>query len=159
MKLLWVVNQAVVSLRGMGVIRICTTYVYTGLWERRNKRLTTYKEVVEVALFYMPNSNRFNILSISIFSEISLSIYIYIYIYIDIFQNLVIDIDIFQNSPIDIDIFQKCRYIDNRYSISIYRTGLAASDGGAADVSVANTAFKHLNWSFPFNHHKSKVSE
>ena len=25
----------------------------------------------------------------------------------------------------DIDIFQKCRYIDNRYVISIYRTGLA----------------------------------
>ena len=30
----------------------------------------------------------------------------------------------FQNDHIDIDIFQKCRYIDNRYSISIYRTGL-----------------------------------
>lgn len=27
--------------------------------------------------------------------------------------------------------------------------GEAASDGGAADVSVANTAFKHLNWCFP----------
>ena len=34
------------------------------------------------------------------------------------FQNIDIDIDI------DIDIFQKCRYIDNRYVISIYRTGL-----------------------------------
>merc|ERR1711873_88287 len=34
-----------------------------------------------------------------------------------------IDIDIFQNHHIDIDIFQKCRYIDNRYVISIYRTG------------------------------------
>ena len=51
---------------------------------------------------------------------------------IDIFQNhhidIDIDIDIFQNHhidiDIDIDIFQKCRYIDNRYSISIYRTGL-----------------------------------
>ena len=46
---------------------------------------------------------------------------------IDIFQNCLIDIDIdiFKNDHIDIDIFQKCRYIDNRYSISIYRTGLA----------------------------------
>ena len=45
---------------------------------------------------------------------------------IDIFQNCLIDIDIFKNDhiDIDIDIFQKCRYIDNRYSISIYRTGL-----------------------------------
>ena len=54
---------------------------------------------------------------------------------IDIFQNCLIDIDIdidiFKNDhidiDIDIDIFQKCRYIDNRYVISIYRTGLAES--------------------------------
>ena len=48
---------------------------------------------------------------------------------IDIFQNLLvnIDIDIFYNGlvDIDIDIFQICRCIDNRYSISIYRTGLS----------------------------------
>ena len=53
--------------------------------------------VAQLALFDMPNSNRFNI---------------------------DIDIDIFHNLLIDIDIFQKCRYIDNRYSIAIYRTGL-----------------------------------
>ena len=55
------------------------------------------------------------------------------FIDIDILQNCLIDIDIdidiFQNHhidiDIDIDIFQKCRYIDNRYVISIYRTGLA----------------------------------
>ena len=41
---------------------------------------------------------------------------------IDIFKNDHIDIDI------DIDIFQKCRYIDNRYVISIYRTGLVYSE-------------------------------
>ena len=39
-----------------------------------------------------------------------------------------IDIDIFNNdhinNDIDMDIFQKCRYIDNRYFLSIYRTGL-----------------------------------
>ena len=29
---------------------------------------------------------------------------------------------------IDIDIFQKCRYIDNRYVISIYRTGLVGAE-------------------------------
>ena len=49
---------------------------------------------------------------------------------IDIFKkvHIDIDIDIFKNDhvdiDIDIDIFQKCRYIDNRYSISIYRTPL-----------------------------------
>ena len=43
---------------------------------------------------------------------------------IDIFKNYLIDIDIFKNDLIDIDIFQKCRYIDNRYFLSIYRTGL-----------------------------------
>ena len=61
---------------------------------------------------------------------------------IDIFRNCLIDIDIFQNCPIDIDIdifkndhidididididiFQECRYIANRYFISINRTGL-----------------------------------
>ena len=37
---------------------------------------------------------------------------------IDIFQNCLIDIDI------DIDIFKTCRYIDNRYGLSIYRTPL-----------------------------------
>ena len=44
------------------------------------------------------------------------------------FQDLLIDIDIFKydhiDIDIDIDIFQKCRYFDNRYVISIYRTGL-----------------------------------
>ena len=45
---------------------------------------------------------------------------------IDNFHICLIDIDIFQNClvDIDIDIFRKRRYIDNRYSISIYRTGL-----------------------------------
>ena len=114
MKLLWVVNQAVVSLRGMGVIRICTTYVYTGLWERRNKRLTTYKEVVEVALFYMPNSNRFNILSISIFSEISLSISIFskisLSISISIFSRTALAISIFSRIALSISIFLEWPY-------------------------------------------------
>ena len=41
---------------------------------------------------------------------------------IDISQILLIDIDI------DIDIFQKCRYIDNRYVISIYRIGLSSNE-------------------------------
>ena len=62
--------------------------------------------------------------------DISLILLIDIDIDIDIFQNhhIDIDIDIFKNDhidiDIDIDIFQKCRYIDNRYVISIYRTGL-----------------------------------
>ena len=50
---------------------------------------------------------------------------------IDIFKNVLIDIDIdidiFKSDliDIDIDIFKKCRYIDNRYGLSIYRTPLA----------------------------------
>ena len=101
-----------------------------------------------VALFDMPNLNWFDILSISIFCKIALSISIFSKITISIsisisiflelpyryryryryfselpyryryryryFQLLHIDIDI------DIDIFQKCRYIDNRYFISIF---------------------------------------
>ena len=103
-----------------------------------------------LALFVMPNFNRFDILSISIFCKIALSISISIFSKITIsisisisiflelpyryryryryfselpyryryryryFQLLHIDIDI------DIDIFQKCRYIDNRYFISIF---------------------------------------
>ena len=54
-------------------------------------------------------------ISISIFFRIALSISISISIFS---KNDHIDIDI------DIDIFQKCRYFDNRYVISIYRTGL-----------------------------------
>ena len=103
---------------------------------------------LQVALFDMPNLNRFDILSISIFCKIALSISIFSKITISIsisisiflelpyryryryryfselpyryryryryFQLLHIDIDI------DIDIFQKCRYIDNRYFISIF---------------------------------------
>ena len=62
---------------------------------------------------------------------------------IDIFQNHHIDIDIdidifkYDHIDIDIDIFQKCRYIDNRYVISIYRTGLAGPD----DFHVASFSF------------------
>ena len=36
------------------------------------------------------------------------------------------DIDIFKTGHIDIDIFKKCRYIDNRYGLSIYRTPLVS---------------------------------
>ena len=43
-------------------------------------------------------------------------------------MNVSIDIDIFKSDlidiDIDIDIFKKCRYIDNRYGLSIYRTPL-----------------------------------
>ena len=51
---------------------------------------------------------------------------------INIFKNILIDIDIdidiFKSDlidiDIDIDIFKTCRYIDNRYGLSIYRTPL-----------------------------------
>merc|ERR1712240_567669 len=45
-----------------------------------------------------------------------------------------IDIDIFKYDHIDIDIFQKCRYIDNRYVILIYRTGLIGGNRGILDA-------------------------
>ena len=103
----------------------------------------------------MPNLNRFDILSISIFCKIALSISIFSKITIPIsiflelpyryryfselpyryryryryFQHLHIDIDI------DIDIFQKCRYIDNGYFISIYRTGLVPA---GADIFLSD---------------------
>ena len=113
-----------------------------------------------IALFDMPNLNRFDILSISIFCKIALSISISISIFSKITISISISISIFLELPyryryryryfselpyryryryryfqllhididIDIDIFQKCRYIDNRYVISIYRTGLAGAD-------------------------------
>ena len=39
-------------------------------------------------------------------------------------MNVFIDINIFKSDLIDIDIFKTCRYIDNRYDLSIYRTPL-----------------------------------
>ena len=80
-------------------------------------------------------------ISISIFLKDFLSIFFRIAFIdsefdIDIFQNYqLIDIDIFKNDHINIDIFQKCRYIDNRYSISIYRTGLFS---GQARIVMKN---------------------
>ena len=47
-----------------------------------------------------------------------MNVFIDIDIDIDIFKSDLIDIDI------DIDILKKCRYIDNRYDLSIYRTPL-----------------------------------
>ena len=72
---------------------------------------------------------------------------------IDIFQNCLIDIDIdiniFKNDHIDIDIFQKCRYIDNRYSISIYRTGLTS----AASQAVPSVLFWVLRARLVYSFH------
>ena len=121
----------------------------------------------------MPNLNRFDILSISIFCKIALSISISISIFSKItisifwklpyryryryryfselpyqyqyryqyFQLLHIDINI------DIDIFQKCRYIDNRYVISIYRTGLEASRSEKVEDRLScNTSLSTHIW-------------
>ena len=65
---------------------------------------------------------------------------------IDIFKSDLIDIDI------DIDIFRTCRYIDNRYGLSIYRTPLVrtyvvpVSLIGQAARMQANTAYALLPW-------------
>ena len=58
------------------------------------------------------------LIDIDIDIDISMNVFIDIDIDIDIFKSDLIDIDI------DIDIFKKCRYIDNRYGLSIYRTPL-----------------------------------
>ena len=56
--------------------------------------------------------------------------------HIDFFYDPLIDINI------DINIFQKCRYIDNRYFISIYRTGLPSADLAQELLDFASR-FKH----------------
>ena len=63
-------------------------------------------KMLPVALFDMPNSNRFDILSISIFSEISLSISIFseISLSIAIFSKISFSISIFSRSALSISI-------------------------------------------------------
>ena len=124
------------------------------------QRVMCHWGALPLALFDMPNLNRFDIFSISIFCKIALSITILISIFSKITISISISISIFLELPyryryryryfselpyryryryryfqllhididIDIDIFQKCRYIDNRYVISIYRTGLKNID-------------------------------
>ena len=54
-------------------------------------------------------------------------------------MNVFIDIDIFKSDlieiDIDIDIFKTCRYIDNRYGLSIYRAPLLV--GGLVDCNCS----------------------
>ena len=82
---------------------------------------------------------------------------------IDISQILLIDIDIdidiFKNDHIDIDIFQKCRYIDNRYVISIYRTGLPGGRTGldAETVIIKGTVEKCCQEHMYFNFFENKL--
>ena len=108
----------------------------------------------------MPNLNRFDILSISIFCKIALSISIFskitisISISISIFLELPYRYRYFSELPyryryryryfqlLHINIFQKCRYIDNRYVISIYRTGL----GGRDDCHWLAIMVGHWSW-------------
>ena len=49
-------------------------------------------------------------------------------------MNVFIDIDIFKSDLIDIDIFKTCRYIDNRYGLSIYRTPLEEWELGGMEI-------------------------
>ena len=134
-----------------------------------------------LALFDMPNLNRFDILSISIFCKIALSISISIFSKITI--SISISISIFLELPyqyryryfselpyqyryryryfqllhINIDIFQKCRYINNRYVISIYRTGLVPS-GTTFSSSSRKAQFNQLNnFSFCDSFDKSRT--
>ena len=47
---------------------------------------------------------------------------------INVSKNVLIDIDIFKSDLIDINIFKTCRYIENRYGLSIYPTPLHLID-------------------------------
>ena len=122
----------------------CREEWYFGGQEVQDFYIRGFSHHVSLALFDMPNLNRFDILSVSIFCKIALSISISIFskitlsISISIFSKITlsisISISIFLELPyryryryfqllhidIDIDIFQKCRYIDNRYFISIF---------------------------------------
>ena len=122
----------------------CREEWYFGGQEVQDFYIRGFSHHVSLALFDMPNLNRFDILSISIFCKIALSISISIFskttisisISISIFLELPYRYRYFPKSPcryryryfqllhinidIDIDIFQKCRYIDNRYFISIF---------------------------------------
>ena len=107
-----------------------------------SRNMGALRHVLRVALFNMPNSNQFDILSISIFSEIFLSLSISIFskislsISISIFSKISLSITIFSKMTISISIFFKSvdiSTIDIRYSISIYRTGLPAEEGSWPD--------------------------
>ena len=54
-------------------------------------------------------------------------------------MNVFIDIDIFKSDLIDIDIFITCRYIDNRYGLSLYRTPLVNTDNTVNTVDKVDT--------------------
>ena len=102
----------------------------------------------QVALFDMPNLNRFDILSISIFSKIALSISISISIFskitisisISIFLELPYryryDIDIFQNCPIDIDIDIDIFNFSISISISIFFKSV--------DISTIDMSYRYI---------------
>ena len=90
-------------------------------------------------MFDMPNPNRYNILPIffknplpiSLFTRMAILISIsskFIGIFKDVLNNIIkngpIDIDIFMNGLININIVKKCRYNDNQFGLSIYRTPL-----------------------------------
>ena len=122
--------------------------IFFFIWIQINNALLVIPKETRLALFDMPNLNRFDILSISIFCKIGLSLSISISIFSKITISISISISIFLELPyryryqyryfselpyryryryryfqllhIDIDIFQKCRYIDNRYFISIF---------------------------------------
>ena len=46
----------------------------------------------------------------------------------NVFIDIDIEIDIFKSDLIDVDIFKTCRYINNRYGLSIYGTPLRLLD-------------------------------
>ena len=108
-------------------------------------------------------------ISISIFSKMTLSISIFsknvlidIDISMNVFIDIDIDIDIFKSDLIDIDIFKTCRYIDNRYGLSIYRTPLIKSETGQRTTSkyfVRNNHTGRCGGNIPFSHFSLNLTQ
>ena len=82
----------------------CRTNSQRHNWKILNRVLKKDEEGLGLALFDMPNSNRFDILSISIFSEISLSISISISIFSKISLSISISISIYSRTALSISI-------------------------------------------------------
>ena len=67
----------------------------------------------------------------------------------NVFIDIDINIDIFKSDLIDIDIFKTCRYIDNRYGLSIYRTPLDGILEGCEKQAGVSMSKKRLNKCLP----------
>ena len=112
--------------------------------------LVAFSPVCALALFDMPNSNRFDILSISIFSEISLSISIFskISLSISIFSKISLSISIFSRTALSISIFSRIAV-----SISIFsRIALSISISIFSRIALSISISIFLEWPYRYRY-------